>query len=290
MPPNPALSEIKKKPPTKMSADFIRSFVLSALGILPALCGFAWYNMVHILGVAPSVRVLLGPIAVSVVVSAVVATLNTFHLRRARNAERLNIRELEATQVDLIRTLSETAEARSGDTGEHLRRVAACTRALAQLSGKTQVEAEAIAIASPLHDIGKLATPDSVLNKPGKLNEEELSIMRTHAKAGHDMLANSSQPLLLMGSRIAYGHHEKWDGSGYPQGLRGDAIPEEARIVAIADVFDALASKRVYKEAWSETQIRQYFTEESGRHFDPALCQLFLDNLDSFMSIRSGES
>ena len=184
MAPQNSVSTIKKKPATKMSADFIRSFVLSVLGILPALCGFAWYNMVHILGVAPSVRVLLGPIAVSVVVSAVVATLNTFHLRRARNAERLNIQELEATQVDLIRTLSETAEARSGDTGEHLRRVAACTKALAQLSGKTHGEAEAIAIASPLHDIGKLGIPDSILQKKSRLTEQELQTIREHPYIG----------------------------------------------------------------------------------------------------------
>jgi len=148
---------------------------------------------------------------------------------------------------------------------------------------------ELIKRASPLHDIGKVGIPDAILHKPGKLTPEEWEIMKTHAQLGQDMLSGSDLalfPLFQIGATIAGNHHEKWNGSGYPRGLKGEDIPLEGRIVALADVFDALGSDRCYKQAWPLDQVLALIKEEKGEHFDPLLVDLMLANLEKFLDIR----
>ena len=140
--------------------------------------------------------------------------------------------------------------------------------------------------ASPMHDIGKVAIPDAILNKPAKFDEHEREIMNRHSTIGYEMLKHSNRELLKTASIVAYEHHEKWDGSGYPRGLKGEEIHIYGRITAIADVFDALGSDRCYKKAWELDKILNLFKEERGRHFDPVLIDLFFENLDEFLKVR----
>ena len=137
-----------------------------------------------------------------------------------------------------------------------------------------------------MHDVGKLAIPDAILNKPGRLTAEEWEVMKTHAEVGADMLDCSDRPLMKAAAIVAREHHEKWNGSGYPNGLKGEEIHLFGRITAVADVFDALSVRRVYKEAWPLSQVINYLREESGKHFDPNLVELLIDNIDEFMEIR----
>jgi response regulator RpfG family c-di-GMP phosphodiesterase len=137
-----------------------------------------------------------------------------------------------------------------------------------------------------MHDIGKVAIPDAILNKPGPFNQEERRIMNTHAQLGYEMLKMSNRPLLKMAATEAHEHHEKYNGTGYPQGLSGENIHIYGRITALADVFDALGSDRVYKKAWDDEKIFQLFKEERGEHFDPKLIDIFFEHLDEFLAIR----
>ena len=194
--------------------------------------------------------------------------------------------EIETTQGELIYTLGAAAETRSRETGNHIRRVAYYSKQLAKLSGLDDVESEILFQASPMHDVGKLGIPDHVLKKPGKLTTEEWDIMRTHSELGYNILNASTRPILKAAATLAYEHHEKWNGSGYPRGLSGEEIHIYGRITAVADVFDALGSNRVYKKAWRIEDILKFFQEERGKHFDPNLIDLFLENLDSFLLIR----
>ncbi|HEX5670441.1 MAG TPA: HD domain-containing phosphohydrolase [Sulfuricurvum sp.] len=194
--------------------------------------------------------------------------------------------EIEDTQREVVFTMGSIGESRSRETGNHVRRVAEYTKLLAMYYGLNEEEAEMLKQASPMHDIGKVAIPDAVLNKPGRFNEEERKIMNTHTSLGLEMLQNSRRPLLVMAATVAYEHHEKWDGSGYPRGLSGEEIHIYGRITALADVFDALGSDRVYKKAWDDTQIFAFFKEERGKHFDPKLVDIFFDHLDEFLVIR----
>lgn len=189
--------------------------------------------------------------------------------------------EIIDTQRELILTLGEICETRSHETGLHVKRVADYSHLLAQLSGYP--EAELIKQASPMHDIGKVAIPDMILNKPGPLTAEEWDVMKTHAHLGYQMLSVSHRPLLKMAAIIAHQHHEKWDGSGYPQGLKGEQIHIAGRIAGFADVLDALGHKRCYKPAWELDRILELFKNERGKHFDPALIDLFFQNLDQFL-------
>jgi response regulator RpfG family c-di-GMP phosphodiesterase len=182
--------------------------------------------------------------------------------------------------------MGEIGESRSKETGNHVRRVAEYSKLLALKAGLDEKEANLLADASPMHDIGKVAIPDSVLHKPGPLNDDEWLIMRSHSSIGHKVLSGSDRPLLNAASIIAHEHHEKYSGGGYPSGLIGEDIHIYARIVTIADVFDALGSDRVYKKAWSLDKIINLLKEEKGKHFDPRLVELFLDNLDDFLVIR----
>ena len=195
-------------------------------------------------------------------------------------------KELEHTQEDIIFRMGEIGETRSKETGYHVRRVAKYSEILAKHYGLSEDEIKRLAQASPMHDIGKVAIPDSILNKAGKLTSEEWSVMKTHAQIGYDLFKNSDKKLLQTAATIAYEHHEKYDGSGYPRGLKGDEIHIYGRITALADVFDALGSKRVYKDAWSDEKIFQFFKEERGKHFDPKLIDIFFEHLDEFLAVR----
>lgn len=194
--------------------------------------------------------------------------------------------EIEETQREVVFTMGAIGESRSKETGNHVRRVATYSYMLATLWGLDEEEAELLRQASPMHDIGKVAIPDSILNKPARLTADEFETMKEHAQLGHEMLAHSSRPLLKAAAIVAHEHHEKWDGSGYPRGLKGDAIHIYGRITAVADVFDALGSSRIYKPAWDDEKIIQFFKDERGRHFDPKLVDLLMHNLDAFYEVR----
>lgn len=194
--------------------------------------------------------------------------------------------EIITTQKELVYRLGEIGETRSKETGYHVKRVAEYSRLLAVLAGTPEDEAELLKMASPMHDIGKIAIPDHILNKPGRLDEDEWVVMKTHAQIGHKLLSNSERPIFKAAAIVAQQHHEKWDGSGYPAGMAGESIHLYGRITAVADVFDALGSARVYKPAWPLQKILDLFQEERGNHFDPRLVDLFLAHLDRFLVIR----
>jgi len=193
--------------------------------------------------------------------------------------------EIEKTQKEIIFLMAEIGESRSKETGNHVKRVAEVSALLAGLYGMGQDEIELIKMASPMHDIGKVAIPDSILLKPGKLTDEEFEHMKEHTSIGYRLLKNSDRIIIKTSSIIAHEHHEKWNGRGYPLGLKGEEIHPYGRITAIADVFDALASERVYKPAWPYDKVRSLFEEEKGHHFDPVMTQLFLDNFQDFVDI-----
>ncbi|WP_373020867.1 HD domain-containing phosphohydrolase [Sulfuricurvum sp.] len=195
-------------------------------------------------------------------------------------------KEIEDTQREVVFTMGSIGESRSKETGNHVKRVAEYSKLLAIYSGLEESESEMLRQASPMHDIGKVAIPDAVLNKPGRFDEEERRIMDTHAVLGYEMLKHSNRSLLKTAAIVAYEHHEKWDGSGYPRKLCGEEIHIYGRITALADVFDALGSDRVYKKAWDDEKIFALFREERGKHFDPALVDIFFDHLDEFLTIR----
>ena len=195
-------------------------------------------------------------------------------------------KEIVDTQKDIVYKMGEIGETRSKETGQHVKRVAEYSYILARAAGLSETEADTLRIASPMHDIGKVGIPDSVLKKPGKLDAEEWVTMKTHTQIGYEMLRNSKRPILKTAAIVAYEHHEKWDGKGYPNGLKEDNIHIYGRITAIADVFDALGSKRVYKDAWELDKILDLFKEESGKQFDPSLVDLMFANLDKFLEIR----
>ena len=195
-------------------------------------------------------------------------------------------KEIEETQREVVFTMGAIGESRSKETGNHVKRVAEYSKKFALYYGLDNQTSEMLKQASPMHDIGKVAIPDSILNKPGKLTNEERTIMNTHVQLGYEMLRHSNRPLLKMASIIAHEHHEKWDGTGYPKGLKKEEINIVGRITAIADVFDALGSNRCYKKAWQDEKILSFFKEESGKHFDPKLTNIFFNNLDEFLDIR----
>lgn len=195
--------------------------------------------------------------------------------------------EIVSTQRELILALGEIGESRSKETGHHVKRVAEYSYVLALALGLSPEEAEHLKMASPMHDIGKIAIPDSILNKPGKLTEQEFELMKTHTVIGHHMLGGSKRELLRSAALIAYQHHEKWDGTGYPVGLKGPDIHLYGRITAVADVFDALGSDRIYKKAWELERIIELMREERGRHFDPRIIDIFFAQLPTLLSIRS---
>ena len=194
-------------------------------------------------------------------------------------------KEIIDTQKELIEILGETVEKRSKEASNHVRRVANISYALAVRIGLSEDESVLIRNASPMHDVGKIGIRDSILLKPAILNEEEFEIMKTHAAIGRDILGSSHRPVLKAASIIAYEHHEKYDGSGYPNNLKGDAIHIYGRITAVADVFDALLNKRCYKDAWTIEKVVAHFEKEKNKHFDAKLVDILLENIDLFKEI-----
>lgn len=194
--------------------------------------------------------------------------------------------DLEETQREIVYMLGEAVETRSKETGNHVKRVAEISKLLALDYGLSLEEAEIIRLSSPMHDVGKIGIPDVILNKPGRHTEEEFAIMKTHALLGYEMLKTSKRRILCAGAMIARDHHEKWSGGGYPYGITGEDIHIYGRIVAVADVFDALGSERCYKKAWPMDKIIELFKEERGKQFDPRLVDALLNNLDKIVAIR----
>ncbi len=195
-------------------------------------------------------------------------------------------KDILETEKEVILTMGSIGESRSQETGNHVKRVAEYSKILALAYGMSEEDAELLKQASPMHDIGKVAIPDAILNKPDTFNAYEREVMDTHAELGFEMTKNSDKPLFKAASVVAHEHHEKWDGTGYPRGLKGDEIHIYGRITAIADVFDALGSDRVYKTAWSDGKIFNFFNEQRAKHFDPTLIDLFFENLEDILDIR----
>lgn len=195
--------------------------------------------------------------------------------------------ELVASEHELIFRLSKAAEYRDPETGAHILRMSNYSKLIAKNLGLPETEQDLLLTAAPMHDIGKIGIPDQILLKPGRLDEQELNIMRKHAEYGAALLQNSTTLLTQTAEIVAASHHEKYDGSGYPKGLKGDEIPLYGRIVAVADVFDALTSVRPYKKAWSIAEAKQYVIDHSGTHFDPKCVAAFLDDWDEVLAINA---
>jgi putative two-component system response regulator len=193
--------------------------------------------------------------------------------------------ELKASRLQIVQRLGLAAEYKDNETGLHVIRMSHYTRLLGIACGLDDDEVDDLFNAAPMHDIGKIGIPDRILQKPAKLDPDEWSIMQSHPTIGADIIGRDATGMLAVARDVALTHHEKWDGSGYPNGLRGDAIPLAGRIVAVADVFDALTSVRPYKKAWSVEQACGYLREQRGVHFDPQLVDLFLTQLPAIAGI-----
>jgi response regulator RpfG family c-di-GMP phosphodiesterase len=194
--------------------------------------------------------------------------------------------EIEKTQKELLYIVGEAIEARSKETGAHVHRVALICELLSQKLCLSDAFISAIRLAAPLHDIGKVVIPGDLLHKPGRLNENEWETMKNHANAGFQLLSKSKTSVSKLGARLAHYHHENWDGSGYPEGLVGQEIPLEARIMAIADVFDSLGSARCYKEKWCDGDIKRFLIEQRNIKFDAKMIDVFVEHYDEFCQIR----
>jgi len=195
--------------------------------------------------------------------------------------------ELNRTRLEIIRRLGRAAEFKDNETGLHIVRMSYYAKLIAQAAGFNDEHAELLLNAAPMHDIGKIGIPDNILRKPGKLDDEEWEMMRQHTKFGAEILGDQDSVLLQLAREIALSHHEKWNGKGYPNGLAGAEIPLESRIVAIADVFDALTNERPYKKAWPIEEAVALIERESGEHFDPALVDAFLKALPEMLEIKA---
>jgi putative two-component system response regulator len=203
---------------------------------------------------------------------------------RTREVRALN-EEIIDTQKEIIFTLSEVMENRSEETAEHVQRVSNCIYLLALKKGLGFEEAELLKLSSPMHDIGKIGIPDEILNKRGRLTEDESDKMKSHTTIGYNILKRSNRNIMKTAAIIAYQHHERWDGKGYPQGLKGENIHLYGRIAAIADAFDAMTNKRVYQKAKTKVQIIEEFKKEKGKQFDPELTDLLIENIEEFYEI-----
>lgn len=194
--------------------------------------------------------------------------------------------ELEESQNEIFYTLGEIAESRTADMGNHVKRVGEIAAVIADKYGLDSNEIKHLKLAATMHDLGKLVIPEAILNKPGKLTIEEFEVMKSHASLGSDMLSSSNKEILQIASIIAKEHHENYDGTGYPRGLKEDEITLLSRIVSIADVYDALGNTRVYKRPWSQEKILGYMEEENGKKFDPKLMEIFFKYIDELQKIR----
>ena len=194
--------------------------------------------------------------------------------------------DLMRRDEEMLTSIGRAAEFRDPEIGAHLQRMSQYSRIIARELGLSRERQDVILRAAPLHDVGNLGTPDCILLKPGRLTAEEFEIMKRHAQHGHEILRLGGSPVIQLGATIAHTHHEKWDGTGYPRGLRGSDIPLEGRIVAVADVFDALTSARPYKSAWEIDRAAQFLHEQSGRHFDPICLEAFFAAWHDVLRVR----
>ncbi|WP_081638536.1 HD domain-containing phosphohydrolase [Vibrio azureus] len=247
----------------------------------------------RILNLPPPI-IQISPITITIIILLCLIVLSQFIALRQRKVIDNKNRRIVAlqgrtlnVQKEMIHVLGEAIECRSGETGQHVKRVAKISVKLAQLFGLSHREIELIEVVSPMHDVGKIAVPEAILDKPGPLNEQEWEIMKSHTVKGYELLSGHDSELIQLAATVAHQHHERWDGDGYPNGLKGEEIHIFARIVAIADVFDALLSKRSYKASWSMEDVSSIFKDKKGTHFDPVLCQLMLDNLHDFIEERA---
>ncbi len=195
-------------------------------------------------------------------------------------------KNINETRMEIIYRLGRAGEFRDNETANHVVRMSHLSARLGKETGLNEEQVETLLQSSPFHDIGKIGIPDNILLKPGKLDADEWEIMKTHTKIGAEILSGSSWDLLVVAEMIALTHHEKWDGSGYPNGLKGEEIPLEGRIVALCDVFDALTSERPYKDAWSVEKTMEFMEGQSGIHFDPKLLTLFKNILPEMIEIK----
>lgn len=198
----------------------------------------------------------------------------------------VNVEQIKRTQLDIIHMLGRASEYKDNETGLHVKRMSEYSHLLALAAGWSRDEAEALLYAAPMHDIGKIGIPDAILQKPGPLTDEEFDIMRQHPIMGLHIIGDTRSPLLQLAKVVARTHHEKFDGSGYPAGLAGFDIPQAGRITAIADVFDALTSKRPYKDAWPLEKAFALLNDQKGKHFDPELVDLFISQRDKVAQIN----
>lgn len=196
-------------------------------------------------------------------------------------------RTVLAREEELIFRLAKAAEFRDPETGGHIHRMAHYSHLIARRLAQPERYCEHILLAAPMHDVGKLGIADGILLKPGRLNPDEFDMMKRHAEIGHSILTGSSSRVIQLAAEIAISHHEKYDGSGYPRGLKGEAIPLSGRIVAVADVFDALTSARPYKQPWPLEEARQFLAQNAGTHFDPGCVAAFLESWDDVLRVRS---
>lgn len=195
--------------------------------------------------------------------------------------------QLNETRLQIVQRLGRAAEYKDNETGLHVIRMSYYSKILALAAGMSESDADVLMNAAPMHDIGKIGIPDEILKKPGKLDNNEFDTMRTHAEIGAEIIGNGHSELLEMARTVALTHHEKWNGKGYPKGLKGEEIPRIGRIVAIADVFDALTSERPYKKAWPVEKAVALLEEEAGEHFDAELVALFLKKLPEVLEIKA---
>ncbi|AFL73226.1 response regulator [Thiocystis violascens] len=254
-------------------------FITAKIGIEDEIRGFA-------LGAVDYVTKPISPPVVQARVRAQLALYDQNQVLDRKVKEQTA--QLHATRLRIIQRLGRAAEYKDNETGLHVIRMSHYSHVLGRAVGMNEQEAELLLNASPMHDIGKIGIPDRVLQKPGKLNPDEWVVMQTHCQIGADILGDAGDSELLDMARIvALTHHEKWDGTGYPRGLAAEAIPRVGRIVAVADVFDALTSVRPYKAAWPVEQAVALLRQEAGTHFDPQLVPLFIEALPDILDIKA---
>lgn len=232
-----------------------------------------------------TVTALLVIMLLGIIITQYIAILR----KKELNENKTHILELQnktlTVQKEMIEVLGEAIETRSGETGNHVRRVAKMSRLLGKIYELPKSEYRLIEVISPMHDVGKIGIPEAILDKPGRLSQEERVIIETHTEIGYKLLASGGE-IMQSAARISLEHHERWDGKGYPNQLVADEIHIFARITAITDVFDALMSKRCYKAPWPLDKVIELFEKECGKQFDPDLCRLFLNNIQQFIDIR----
>ncbi|MCG8480560.1 MAG: HD domain-containing protein, partial [Spirochaetales bacterium] len=227
------------------------------------------------------------PINLPIVLARVKTHLDLYdHDRHLEELVRVRTRELNETRLQIIQRLGRASEYKDNETGMHIMRMSYYTHIIAQGAGLSEDEAEVLLHATPMHDVGKIGVPDHIISKNGPLTPQERAIIERHPTIGAEIIGEHHSELLKVARTVALTHHEKWDGSGYPGGIAGEDIPLWGRIAAVADVFDALTTKRPYKPAWSIEEACDVLRRERGRHFDPALVPIFLERLEMIVAIK----